>query len=145
MPAGCPELGPNLLSVVQPRTSPLRFGTIDPADVHFGRTQAVLAQRQQVLRLAYQKNPERFVKGQPTPPQLPPAVWINPAETCLDDGRTGAIVVVEVVEKWAVLCPLFHNPERREKRSSTDQNYTKLLTSLSQTLDTFRCSTLRKV
>lgn len=54
------------------------LGLLTPADVHFGRAQAVLAQRQQVLAAAYQKNPERFVKGQPTPPQLPPAVWINP-------------------------------------------------------------------
>jgi len=54
------------------------LGLLTPADVHFGRTQAVLVQRQQVLTAAYQKNPERFVKGQPTPPQLPQAVWINP-------------------------------------------------------------------
>lgn len=54
------------------------LGLLTPADVHFGRAQAVLAQRQQVLAAAYQKNPERFVKGQPTPPQLPQAVWINP-------------------------------------------------------------------
>ena len=54
------------------------LGLLTPADVHFGRAPAVLAQRQQVLAAAYQKNPERFVKGQPTPQQLPPAVWINP-------------------------------------------------------------------
>jgi len=51
---------------------------LTPADVHFGRAQAVFAQRQQVLAAAYQKNPERFVKGQPIPPQLLQAVWINP-------------------------------------------------------------------
>jgi putative transposase len=54
------------------------LGLLTPADVHFGRAQAVLAQRQQTLVAAYQKNPERFVKGLPTPPQLPQAVWINP-------------------------------------------------------------------
>jgi len=54
------------------------LGLLTPADVHFGRTQAVLAQRQQVLTAAYLKNPERFVQGQPKPPQLPQAVWINP-------------------------------------------------------------------
>lgn len=54
------------------------LGLLTPADVHFGRAQAVLAQRQQVLAAAYQKNPERFVKGQPTLAQLPQAVWINP-------------------------------------------------------------------
>ena len=54
------------------------LGLLTPADVHFGRTQAVLSKRQEVLQAAFQKNPERFVKGQPTPLQVPPAVWINP-------------------------------------------------------------------
>lgn len=54
------------------------LGLMTPADVHFCRTQSVLAQRQQVLTAAYLKNPERFVKGQSTPSQLPEAVWINP-------------------------------------------------------------------
>ena len=59
------------------------LGLLTPADVHFGRAQAVLAQRQQVLAAAYQKNPERFVKGQATLPQLPQAVWINPPKPAL--------------------------------------------------------------
>jgi len=54
------------------------LGLLTPADVHFGRAQAMLDQRQQVLQIAYQKNPERFVKGPPRPAQLPAAVWINP-------------------------------------------------------------------
>jgi putative transposase len=54
------------------------LGLLTPADVHFGRAQAVLVRRQQVLADAYQKNPERFVKGLAAPQQLPVAVWINP-------------------------------------------------------------------
>lgn len=54
------------------------LGLLTPADVHFGRAEAMLDQRQQVLQIAYQKNPERFVKGPPRPAQLPAAVWINP-------------------------------------------------------------------
>jgi putative transposase len=54
------------------------LGLLTPADVHFGRAQAVLAQRQQVLAAAFQKNPERFVRGLPSPAQLPLSVWINP-------------------------------------------------------------------
>ena len=54
------------------------LGLLTPADVHFGRAQAMLDQRQQVLQIAYPKNPERFVKGSPRPAQLPAAVWINP-------------------------------------------------------------------
>jgi len=51
---------------------------LTPADVHYHHTQAVLQKRQIVLQAAYQKNPERFVKGLPVPLQLPQAVWINP-------------------------------------------------------------------
>ena len=57
------------------------IGLLTPADVHFGRGQAVLEQRQQVLQIAYQKNPERFVKGVSIPTQLPAAVWINPPKS----------------------------------------------------------------
>ena len=51
---------------------------LTPADVHYHRAQMVLQKRQIVLQAAYQKNPQRFVKGLPVPPQLPQAVWINP-------------------------------------------------------------------
>jgi len=54
------------------------LGLLTPADVHFGRAETMLDQRQQVLQVAYRKNPERFVKGPPRPAQLPAAVWINP-------------------------------------------------------------------
>ena len=36
------------------------------------------AQRTRVLAAAYAAHPERFVKGTPTPADLPQAVWINP-------------------------------------------------------------------
>lgn len=52
-----------------------------PATVHQGLAEQVTQQRQQVLETAYQRHPERFVKGAPTPPQLPDAVWINPPDT----------------------------------------------------------------
>ena len=54
------------------------LGLLTPADVHYHRTATVLAQRQAVLLAAYQKTPERFVKGLPIPSPLPTAVWINP-------------------------------------------------------------------
>ncbi len=59
------------------------IGLLKPADVHFGRAPAVLEQRQQVLQIAFQKNPERFVKGVSMPTQLPPAVWINPPKNMI--------------------------------------------------------------
>jgi putative transposase len=51
---------------------------LTPADVHFGRAEAVLLQRQLVLQQAYDQHPERFVRGLPHPAPLPAAVWINP-------------------------------------------------------------------
>lgn len=59
------------------------IGLLTPADVHFGRAQTILDQRQQVLQAAYLKNPERFVKGVSIPAQLPAAVWINPPKANL--------------------------------------------------------------
>ena len=52
-----------------------------PADVHYGRAQALLDRRAQVLASAYQAHPERFPHGLPRVPNLPPAVWINPPKS----------------------------------------------------------------
>lgn len=54
---------------------------LTPAQVHFGRAQAVLAEREEVLRRAYERHPERFVRGLPRVAPLPSAVWINPPAT----------------------------------------------------------------
>jgi putative transposase len=51
---------------------------LTPAEVHYQRTEAVLKKRQEVLQAAYEKHPQRFVKGLPILEQLPAAVWINP-------------------------------------------------------------------
>jgi putative transposase len=53
------------------------LGLLTPAVVHYDLVDQVQAQRQQVLRTAYDRHPERFVKGQPVPPALPQEVWIN--------------------------------------------------------------------
>ena len=54
------------------------IGLLTPATVHGGRATETIAARQQVLTAAYLAHPERFVRGAPTPPTLPTAVWINP-------------------------------------------------------------------
>lgn len=54
------------------------LGLMTPATVHYGQAAEVTAKRQAVLTAAYEKHPERFVKGQPLAPQAPTAVWINP-------------------------------------------------------------------
>jgi putative transposase len=56
----------------------LGLGLMTPAAVHFGQASALFTQRQQVLHLAFQAHPERFVNGLPKPPALPTEVWINP-------------------------------------------------------------------
>lgn len=57
------------------------LGLMTPAMVHGGTADKVQQQRQQVLDAAYKAHPERFVRGQPTLPKLPQAVWINPPKT----------------------------------------------------------------
>lgn len=61
------------------------LGLLTPADVHYGRAEQIIHQRQQVLQAAYQKNPERFVQGPPKPPELPTEVWINPPKKSAKD------------------------------------------------------------
>jgi len=53
------------------------IGFVPPAALHFGQAQPIVDHRQDVLTQAYINHPERFVQGQPTPPALPTAVWIN--------------------------------------------------------------------
>lgn len=53
------------------------LGLMTPALVHYGVADEAQARRKQVLEAAYATNPERFVRGTPSPPELPEAVWIN--------------------------------------------------------------------
>ncbi|MGB9619438.1 MAG: IS3 family transposase [Armatimonadota bacterium] len=63
------------------------LGLLTPADVHFGRAEQIRQQRQLVLQEAFERHPERFVQGQPQPPQLPVAVWINPPKELEQGGE----------------------------------------------------------
>lgn len=51
---------------------------LTPADVHYGRADAVLKARHSRRLEAYARHPERFIGGPPRRPQLPTAVYINP-------------------------------------------------------------------
>ncbi len=57
------------------------LGLMTPAAIHLGQAEQLYRQRQEALQAAYQSHPERFVRGQPAPPALPTAVWINPPIT----------------------------------------------------------------
>ena len=62
-----------------------------PADVHFGRQDAIYAERQRALTEFWERYPERFVHGRPKPHELPIAAWINrpiPA-----DAATGEVLL----------------------------------------------------
>jgi putative transposase len=53
------------------------LGLLTPKDVHYGRASHIVEARQEVLRAAYEKHPERFKGRVPVPAPLPDAVWIN--------------------------------------------------------------------
>jgi putative transposase len=48
-----------------------------PGTVHYGEAQSLTMKRQQTLNAAFQRNPERFVRGLPEALRLRPQVWIN--------------------------------------------------------------------
>lgn len=53
---------------------------LTPEAVHYGDGAQLIEKRRVVLGQAYELHPERFVRGRPSPQQLPDAVWINPPE-----------------------------------------------------------------
>ena len=56
------------------------IGSITPESLHTGEAYKIREKRCQTLEEAYLKNPERFVKGLPQPPEIPEAAWINKPE-----------------------------------------------------------------
>lgn len=54
------------------------IGLLTPEMLHYGRAEEVIRRRQDILSQAYERNPERFVRAHPKPPDKPTAVWINP-------------------------------------------------------------------
>jgi putative transposase len=63
---------------------------LTPAVVHYGRADAVLAERHQIQLAAYREHPERFVNGPPSLERLPEAVWINPPEKTTHQDAPGS-------------------------------------------------------
>jgi putative transposase len=71
------------------------LGFLTPFEVHLGKAEQQREKRALVLRRAFEKNPERFVRGLPTPPALPEQVWINKpraAAPLSDSQALGAII-----------------------------------------------------
>jgi putative transposase len=53
------------------------IGLVTATQRHSGEDKTVYRRRQLVLKAFYEKHPERFVRGMPSPPELPGEVWIN--------------------------------------------------------------------
>lgn len=71
------------------------LGYFTPYEVHTGLAAQRREQRALVLRRAFEKNPERFIRGVPKPLALPEQVWINkPKETAVGDptDAIGAVI-----------------------------------------------------
>jgi putative transposase len=65
---------------------------LTPHLVHSLQSDVVIAQRDAVLNLAFEKHPERFVRRLPTAPRLPEAVWINkPVHGDIDNDKLSLI------------------------------------------------------
>lgn len=58
---------------------------LTPADVHRGRVDQRVAERQAVLDRAFDKNPERFAHGRPIASRPPGDVWINKPESVTEE------------------------------------------------------------
>jgi putative transposase len=53
------------------------LGLLTPADVHYGRVEQRVTERQVVLDAAFDGHPERFPRGRPIAQRPPREVWIN--------------------------------------------------------------------
>jgi putative transposase len=93
------------------------LGFLTPFEVHSGQAKQRREERALVLRSAYEKNPERFVRGLPEPPALPEQVWINkPKETALRNHSEALEVPNSLVDGLGRkngfhICPITHDQE----------------------------------
>jgi putative transposase len=53
------------------------IGFLTPEDVHYGRAEQIIKERERVLKAAFEKHPNRFKRKVPQPMAVPKAVWIN--------------------------------------------------------------------
>jgi len=82
------------------------LGFLTPFEVHFGQAKQLREKRVLVLRDAYERNPERFVRGLPEPAALPEQVWINqPKEMSRTESAEGVNPSLMAVEQKN----FFHN------------------------------------
>ena len=82
------------------------IGMMTPASLHYGQAEEILTAREQTLELAWQKTPERFVRGIPKPQRLPRAVWINaPNREVKKKNEAPAVHCAEAPEETSLTHP----------------------------------------
>ncbi|MBI4529608.1 MAG: hypothetical protein HY695_37900, partial [Deltaproteobacteria bacterium] len=76
------------------------LGYLIPYEVHYGRAEKRREQRAAVLQQAYDRNPQRFVRGLPKPALLPVAAWINkPREMPRPESSAALISFIAGIEQ----------------------------------------------
>ncbi len=88
------------------------LGRLTPTVVHTGQAETVRQKRQAVLDEAYRAHPERFVRGQPQPAELPAAVWINPPPSPTESSTP------DVAQRASAAGLHYTNPCRTEDRAT---------------------------
>ncbi|MCA1604580.1 MAG: IS3 family transposase [Acidobacteria bacterium] len=89
------------------------LGYLTPHEVHYGLAEKRSEQRAGVLQQAYEKNPQRFVRGLPQPPLLPTAAWINkPKEISRTEGSEIINLSMTGIEQknGFHICPITNDP-----------------------------------
>ncbi len=103
------------------------LGFLTPFEVHFGKAEQQREKRALVLQRAFEKNPERFVRGLPQPAALPERVWINKPSEVGSSNDSKSIRAVNLLVGTAGPKNGFHNcliTNEREsgKAPGRDQN-----------------------
>lgn len=84
---------------------------LTPGQVHFGQDKQVLEQRHRTQLAAYERHPERFIRGAPKLQQLANAVWINPPRAAVGD-ESSPLQMSAMASNKDHLMPLSTNPRR---------------------------------
>jgi hypothetical protein len=97
------------------------LGFLAPVEVHFGQAKQRREERALVLRSAFEKNPERFVRGLPQPPVLPEQVWINKPKQPAPTNPSKALGVVgEPVDAFSQKNGFHRSPISNDLESGRD-------------------------
>ena len=97
------------------------LGFLTPFEVHFDQAKERREKRALVLRNAFEKNPERFVRGLPQPPDLPEKVWINkPREPAVRNHGEALGAVSDPVDAFGQKNSFHNCPVSNDQQSARD-------------------------